>query len=78
MNALGSDNKEDNNVRRAIAAEATAHKPVDPNKLPKIPKNQAETDLILEALMSNTFMRNLARDQLQKVKTEFYKQRIIS
>ena len=68
MNALGSDNKEDNNVRRAIAAEATAHKVVDPNKLPKIPKNQAETDLILEALMSNTFMRNLARDQLQKVR----------
>ena len=67
LNALGADAKEDDGVRRAIAAEAN-RQPVDPNKLPKITKNQAESDLIMEALMSNTFMANMAQNQLQKVK----------
>merc|ERR1711892_881405 len=60
LNALGGETSENDNVRRAIAAEANCHKQVDPNKLPKIPKNQAEADLIKEALLGNTFMCNLA------------------
>merc|ERR1711892_1113769 len=60
LNALGGETSENDNVRRAIAAEANCHKQVDPNKLPKIPKNQAEADLIKEALLGNTFMWNLA------------------
>ena len=66
LNALGADGKEDDGVRRAIAAEAN-RQPVDPNKLPKVSKTPAESDLIMEALMSNTFMANMAQNQLQKV-----------
>merc|ERR1712123_277170 len=74
LNALGGETSENDNVRRAIAAEANCHKQVDPNKLPKIPKNQAEADLIKEALLGNTFMRNLATDQLQKIVDAMEKQ----
>jgi len=66
LNALGADAKEDDGVRRAIAAEAN-RQPVDPNKLPKVAKTQSESDLIFEALMSNTFMANMAQSQLQKI-----------
>jgi len=66
--------KDEGKARGAVAAEAGSTKQVDPNKLPKIAKTQAETDIILEALLSNTFMKNLARDQLQKIVDAMEKQ----
>ena len=66
LNALGGSDGKQGNLRTAIAAESN-RKVIDPNKLPKIEKNPKETELIMEALCGNTFMKNLARDQLQKV-----------
>ena len=64
---MGKEIANDDNKKRSAKAAEACTKQVDPNKLPKIAKSQAETDIIMEALLTNTFMKNLARDQLQKV-----------
>ena len=51
-------------MRIAISAEA---KKFD-GHLPKIPKNPRETALIMDCLRTNTFMKDLQKDKLQKVK----------
>ena len=56
--------KKGDNVRIAISAEA---KKFD-GHLPKVAKNPRETALIMDCLRTNTFMKDLQKDQLQKVK----------
>lgn len=64
LNALGAGaTKKGDNVRIAISAEA---KKFD-GHLPKIPKNPRETALIMDCLRTNTFMKDLQKDQLQKI-----------
>lgn len=66
LNALGgTGGKKDGNIRTAISAETG--KKIDPSNLPTIPKTKAESELIMDALLSNTFMKTLSRDQLQKI-----------
>lgn len=63
LNALGAGAKKGDNVRIAISAEA---KKFDGN-LPKFVKSPKESALIMDSLRSNTFMKCLQKDQIQKI-----------
>ena len=69
LNALSPlDEKQDGNMRTAISAEAIKKPGAN---LPVIPKDKDQRECIESALSGNTFMRNLSKDQFNKVNIMF-------
>jgi cGMP-dependent protein kinase len=66
LNALGSDSKKEGNARKEAISAETGRKNFD-GKLPVISKTKEQSELISDALCSNTFMKSLAVDQRQKI-----------